>query len=217
MMRTIVPAVTICLAVLFVGCPKTVVYPETALEDYVQAVNAKKSDQVYSLLSDDLRQNLSKEDFADWFNENYDEIKEQADQLDAVLKKGDAPVEVVATLEIVDNDTADFVYTDGSWYLNDEVVVAVTAGEDELRVAALGFEEALANRDLEALLGVLSSEHAETIEAELNILVNALGTSHEKEFSIEGERAYIMLDGGIRVTFILEDGEWKVLDVSQDW
>ena len=216
-MRRFIAILAILFSILLWGCPKTVPYPEEALQEYVLAVKAKDTNQIYFMLGDDLRNNMTEEEFATWFNENYVEIVEQAEEVEAVLKSDEGKPKIEATLQLDETNSASYVFENGNWYFSKPIPLSVKPGTEELREAALLFEQALGTRNLNTLFQVLSREHTETIEAELNILIQALQQSHDTDFSVEDNKAYLMLDNGIRITFIQEEGSWKIYDIGQDW
>ena len=199
----------LCLivAVLVIpACGGRAQHPETALEAYIGHVRAREPDKIYPMLGERMRDERSIEEFREYFDKNYAEMTAQADALEGALKGG--KLQISAALPSNNNKEIDFEYVEGGWFIKQEIPDNVGGGNPDKTLVA--FADAIEAQDLGALLVLLSREHRETLEAELNIIQAGLRNVGEDDISISGDIATVTLDWGIRLELRLEGGAWRV-------
>lgn len=197
-------------AMLLLGCG-TAQHPESALRDYVEHVRARQADPIYEGLGEALRGEMSREQFRVFFDENYDEILTQAEAIEKALDKDQ--LQIAAALPVDEHAEIALEYGEQSWYLVDDV--PAIAGSASPRGTLSALSQAVEQKDLEALLMLLSREKSDTLSAELNILRAGLADVDDDDIVINGERATVYLDWGLKLELVFEDGAWRMHRLDQ--
>ena len=201
-----------CLATLGVGCgAERAESPVASIEAYHRAVADRDSDTVYALLDDDARLGMDPETFSVWFHKNHGVVLEQAQDLLTRAREGD--VQVRATVDVAQGQTADTTWVDGRWYLASQA--PARGAQETPRATLAAFRRALQAKDLADVLRLLSAERRAEYLSELDVLAGALGTGLDNAIVTNGDTAVLPLDNGDKVVLVREDGVWKVHGYEQ--
>lgn len=196
------------------GCSPA--HPEDLLRDYIEAVRDRDADEVYHLLDVAMRRGMSEEEFRAYFEENYPEILDQADTMEAQLTR--QALRVTATLPTHRGDqTITLAQREDAWYFNAAVPTSIAAEGPEATLQAL--VRALEARDLNALLTLMTRERREVIEAEVDIVIASLRQLlSEPDLStrmvVADDIATVRLPWGLRLTLHLDRGAWRLHDLQ---
>lgn len=201
---------TCCLFLLALGlgaCSTTrAEHPVDAVKAYHQAVQDRDPDAVYALLDEDGRLGMDPETFARYFERNYDGIAHQADQLLAGAADGD-DIDVKARVPLPAGEEAELVWQRGSWWLASTTPSRGAQASPQQTLDA--FRSALAGRNLDATLGLLSTERRSAYLAELELFRKSL-EGEDAEIVTNGNTAIVALTGGDKLILVREDGVWRV-------
>jgi nucleotide-binding universal stress UspA family protein len=184
---------------------------------YVTVLRAGDPAQAYALLSDEVKAQISYDDFALQWNESAPEREHQARALEEGLK-GSADLGERAKIVYPDGKTVYLVRENGAWRLESAVMSRVHAGQPRDAVAI--FAEALNRRDYQAALRVLTTRRREGIGEQVDSFVKSLlerlqsgdGTIE----TIGKDRAEMRWDDGKRRYKIIlrkEGDQWRVDDI----
>jgi hypothetical protein len=173
--------------------------------------------RAYALLSDEVKAEVSYEDFALQWNESAPEREHQARALEEGLK-GSADLGERARIVYPDGKTVYLVRENGAWRLESAVVSRVHAGRP--RDAAAIFAEALDRRDYKAVLRILTRRRREGIGEQVDSFVKSLLERLESEDSsieiIGKDRAEMRWDEGkkrYKIILRKEGDQWRVDDI----
>lgn len=208
-MRTFISSFFIlAVAMTAAGCATTRAdHPKDAIRSYHQAVEDRDADAVYALLDDEGRRGMDPETFARYFEENYDAISLQADQLLAGSER-DQELRVHAKVPLPAGEQAELVWRSDNWWL---AQTAPTRGAQASPQQTLdAFRSALAGRNLDATLALLSTERRSAYLAELELFRKSLEGAEGEEIVTNGDTAIIALSGGNKLILVREDGVWRV-------
>jgi hypothetical protein len=181
---------------------------------YLAALKAADARDAYELLSADARRRTSYEEFALQWKQSALERKWQVQALEQSLK-GNPDVGERALISFSDGKLVQLEREGATWRLESELVSRSRARRpsDAVRL----FADAIAARDLGAILGILSARRREGLTKQVEGFVAGIGrhvTDKLEEFG--GDRAELRWDeNGIRYRIVLrrEGDEWRVDDI----
>ncbi len=181
---------------------------------YVNALRTKDPHDAYKLLSVDARKSLSYDEFAlQWKNSEH-ERDWQAKVLDESLK-GNPDVGERALVSFSDGKLVQLEREGKTWRLESELVGRSHAKrpQDALRQ----FAEAIGQRDIGAILGVLTQRRRDGLTKQVEGFVNGIGKHiNDKVDEPSIDRAELRWDeNGVRFRVVLrkEEDEWRVDDI----
>ena len=193
---------------MLAGCASTASFPSPAdtVEAYARATRAGDAEAVHALLDAETRERVDEARVAELLEENADELDAEATRLtDAV------PPEPEARVYLSSGEVAVLRRERGAWVLVGGVLDAPAQATPLDAVRAL--RHALARRNLEGLLPLLSRSLRAEVEAELDALVEALGDELALEVTLEGDAAQVRTPSGRVSVLRREAGQWRVDDV----
>jgi hypothetical protein len=207
-MRNFICTLLLALTAATAACTTTrAAHPADTVKAYHRAVHDRDSDAVYALLDEDGRLGMDPETFARYFESHYDGIVVQADQLLAGAGDGD-DIEVHAAVPLEAGQEAELVWRRDSWWL---AQTAPTRGAQASPQQTLdAFRSALAGRNLDATLALLSTERRGAYLAELDLFRKSMERTDGEEIVTNGDTAIVALDGGDKLILVREDGVWRV-------
>lgn len=180
-------------------------------------VSALRSDDphaAYGLMSSDARKKISYDEFALQWKQMAAERAWQARVLEEGLK-GDPDVGERALVGFGDGKQVQLEREGKAWRLDAALVSRTRAGRS--RDAVKLFSEAIAHRDINAILGVLTARRREGLTRQIEGFLIGLEKHQNDRIDESGsDRAELRWDeSGIRYKIILrkEDGEWRVDDI----
>jgi hypothetical protein len=181
---------------------------------YVQALRKNDPRDAYALLSSDARRRLSFDEFALQWKQGDKERQWQAKVLEASLK-GSPDVGERALINFSDGKLVQLEREGQTWRLDSELVSRSRARQprDAIRL----FADAIAARDLTAVLGTLSQRRRDGLTRQVEGFVAGIGKRiNERIDQFGSDRAELRWDeNGIRYRIVLakEGDEWRVDDI----
>jgi len=181
---------------------------------YLRALEADDPEAAYDLLSREARRDLSYDEFALQWKQSAAERKWQLRALQDGIK-GNPDVGERAVISFSDGKLVQLEREGRSWRLESELVTRTRAKHprDAIRL----FADAIAQRDLEAVLGVLTERRRVGLMKQVEGFVAGIGKRVNDRIDQYGtERAELRWDeNGIRYRIVLrkEQDEWRVDDI----
>lgn len=191
------------------GAGAVVSPPAETLRAYETAIRERNPQALHALLDARTRADVTPEDLARLLEENAEELNEQAtDWREAGEKRPNATArfpteggeEVLVALE------------EGRWRIDGNLLQ--TTGALSPRDAVLTLRRALARRDLESVLAVLSRESRAILEAQIALFIDETGDPLDFDVEIRGNTAWVRTSGGLVVELVREAGQWKVRELG---
>ncbi|MDX2094248.1 MAG: hypothetical protein SFX73_40830 [Kofleriaceae bacterium] len=182
---------------------------------YVTALKQNDASAAYKLLSSDTRRKISYDEFALQWKQSDKERQWQIAELERSLQ-ANADVGERALISFSDGKLVQLEREGTSWRLESELVSRSRAKRprDAIRL----FADAIAQRDINAALGVLTQRRREGLTKQVEGFVTGIGKRiNERIDEIGSDRAELRWDeNGIRYRIILrkEEDEWRVDDIS---
>lgn len=188
------------------ACAQTAAPPQSVIERYTEAVSAHDHGVVWELLDEDARLGLDEEEFAAFFEANYDLIREQAD----ALSKGgqDVDAHIDAQVDLADHRVASLTWQDDRWFLTEAVPTG--SGQQTPRDTLAAFVIALDGKDLDSLLTLMSHNRRGALVGEFKALRQGIVSSLDGGLVTRGDRAVLKLDNGDKVVLVREEGQWRI-------
>lgn len=180
----------------------------------IAALRAPDARAAYGLLSAEVRKDIPYEQFSARWKETAAERELQARALEEGLK-GNPDLGERARVEYRDGRTVTLVRERAGWRLEQELVTSFHAARphDAIRV----FADALARRDYEAVLRVLTGGRRESIRSQVDDFVSALLDNLDGEITLlgkDGAELTFQKDGKrYRVVLQREGDEWRIDDI----
>ncbi len=186
-------------------------HPTGAIEAYKAAVEDRDAAEVWGLLDESARMGLDEDGFAAYFEQHYDAIRDQSRRL-ARRVEVDGALQIEAQVPVA-GSVAPVVWVEGGWFLGRES--PTRSSQDTPRDTLEALLRALAARDLEGAMTLLSHERRTVYIQEMDALASGLGGSIDNAIVTDGDSAVLPLDNGDRVLLIREDGVWKLQGYEQ--
>jgi hypothetical protein len=181
---------------------------------YVHALRSNDAHDAYDLLSSEARKQLSYDEFALLWKQSVHEREWQAKVLEQSLK-GNPDVGERALIAFSDGKLVQLEREGKAWRLESELVSRSRAKRprDAIRL----FADAIAQRDVTGVLGVLTQRRKEGIAKQIEGFIASLAKRVNDRIDEFGtDRAELRWDeNGIRYRIVLrkEDDEWRVDDL----
>jgi hypothetical protein len=180
---------------------------------YLAALKSNDAKDAYRLLSDSTRRRVSYDQFAlEWKNS----AKERAWQVKVLEEslKGNPDVGERALISFSDGKLVQLEREGKAWRLESELVSRSRAKRprDAIRL----FADAVAQRDVAAVLGILTQRRRDGIAKQVEGFVAGIGKHVNGPLEELTDRAELRWDeNGIRYRIVLkkEDDEWRVDDI----
>jgi hypothetical protein len=180
----------------------------------VSALRNDNPRDAYDLMSSDARKKIGYDEFALQWKQMAAERMWQARVLEESLK-GDPDVGERALVGFGDGKQVQLEREGKAWRLDSALVSRSRAGRS--RDAVKLFQEAIAHRDINAILGVLTARRREGLQKQIDGFLTGLEKHQNDRIEESGsDRAELRWDeSGIRYKIILrkEEGEWRVDDI----
>lgn len=181
---------------------------------YVSALRSNDAHDAYRLLSADARKKISYDEFALQWKQSDKERQWQAKVLEESLK-GNPDVGERALISFSDGKLVQLEREGKVWRLESELVSRSRAKRprDAIRL----FAEAVGQRDINGMLGVLTQRRRDGLTKQVEGFVAGIGKRINDRIDEFGtDRAELRWDeNGIRYRIVLrkEDDEWRVDDI----
>lgn len=208
-------ALTLTLALGACGGPGGPSSPAAdGVRAYVRALKANDPADAYQLLSTDARRKLSYDEFALAWKQSDKERQWQAKVLEESLK-GDPDVGERALISFPDGKLVQLEREGRTWRLESELVSRTRAKRprDAIRL----FADAIAQRDINGVLGVLTQRRRDGLTKQVEGFVAGIGKRiNDRIDEFGSDRAELRWDeNGIRYRIVLrrEDDEWRIDDI----
>jgi hypothetical protein len=202
---------SIAIGLLLLGCSscrstKAIASPEELIAKYLHAVEKADARAVWALLDEKIRSELTEADFVSSFTKYRAELLDRARLLKARVKE---PAGIKAKVTYPSGLEADLVYTDG-WRLEGSLATPTRTPQETLSALLLAAEQ----RNLSALMRLLSKSARSSVEQFLRDRIEKLHKALDQEIEVNGNRARVRLDPRSKIDLILEDGQWRILEVE---
>ena len=181
---------------------------------YVSALKSNDAHDAYRLLSSDARKKLSYDEFALQWKQSDKERQWQAKVLEESLK-GNPDVGERALISFSDGKLVQLEREGKTWRLESELVSRSRAKRprDAIRL----FADAIGQRDINGMLGVLTQRRRDGLTKQVEGFVAGIGKRINDRIDEFGtDRAELRWDeNGIRYRIVLrkEEDEWRVDDI----
>lgn len=187
------------------------------IQSFIDSLRSDDPAAAYALLADELKASISFEEFAIQWRESARERADQARSLEEGLK-GSPGLGERAKIIYRDGKAVHVLREGGRWTVESAMVSRIHAGRPEDAVEI--FAEALARRDYNRVLRILTTRRRDGISDQVDRFVTSLleqlaGAENTIE-TINEDRAEIRWDGdGRRYKIVLrkENDEWRIDDV----
>ncbi|HTE53173.1 MAG TPA: hypothetical protein VK698_20105 [Kofleriaceae bacterium] len=184
---------------------------------YLDALRSDDPRRAYSLLTDEVRREISYDAFAAQWKQQAAERKQQARALEQDLRGG-ADLGERAKISFSDGKALSLHRQSGSWRLDGPLVSRVHAATPHVAVEV--FAEALTSRDYDAVMQILTARRREGIGRQVDdfvaSLVRHLADARHKVSPVGADRAELQWDDGemqYKIILRLEGEEWRIDDV----
>jgi hypothetical protein len=181
---------------------------------YMAALKSSDSSDAYQMMSAEAKKRISPAEFALQWKQSE---KERTWQITALEKSigGNPNVGERAVVRFSDGKLVELERDGAAWRLDSDRVARSRAKQpqDAIRL----FADAIAARDVTAILGVLTQRRRDGLTKQIEGFMSGLGkrlNDHLDQFSDRAELRWD--DNGLRYRIILrnEEGEWRVDDIS---
>lgn len=186
--------------------------------EFAKVLRSDDPEPAYALLSEELKRQISFEEFATQWKKTASERTARATTLEEELQS-DAAFDEQAKLVYPDGKTVYLSREDDAWRVDAAMVSRYHAGRPHDAVSI--FAQALADRDYEALLRMLTERRREGIGKQVESFVSSLLTrlaSPDNALELIGDNRAEMRwdDGAKRYKLILlrEGEEWRIDDIQ---
>jgi hypothetical protein len=212
MYRTLVVAAALSLSC---GAPHGPTTPASdGVKAYVAALRSDDPHDAYGLLTGAARKKISYDEFALQWKQSKKEREWQAARLEESLK-GNPDVGERALISFSDGKLVQLERDGKAWRLESELVTRSRARKprDAIRL----FADAVKDKDINAVLGVLTARRREGIKKQIDGFLDGIGKRiNEKIDEFGQDRAELRWDeNNIRYRIVLrkEDDEWRIDDI----
>lgn len=205
-----------------VGCGGSRTAPGSALDRYASALRGKNYDDAYALMSSEYRSRVAKDEFVRLLRDNPREVADTADQLGSRKRR----LVVTADLSYGLGDSLHLVEEGGAWRIADNPLAFYdqsTPGN-----ALRSFVRAYRLERWDVMLRFVPKAYAELMDADkmrnqfagerkdqLAQLMNALEANLDEQIEEQGPaEARMRYGAGMQVTFVREDGRWRLKDLQ---
>lgn len=206
--RRVLPLLTVLLA----GCggaAQPVEPPGATLQRYVAAVRAGDEEAAYALLDEETRAEVGLEGFRELMQENREELRDQASELESLASQG---VEAQARVPLETGETAVLVLEEGRWVLDGGVLDAPALRTP--RDAVLSLRRSLRRRSLRGVERVLARQPRAELEAEIDRILEDTADERDLRIEVQGNQARVLTTSGREILLVREAGEWRILRIE---
>lgn len=190
---------------------------ESGVSAYLAALRSDDPRRAYSLLTDEVRREVSYETFAAQWKAQAAERKQQASALEQDLRGG-ADLGERAKVSFSDGKALGLHRQSGSWRLDGPLVATVHAPTPH--VAVEEFAAALGSRDYAAVMQILTARRRDGIGRQVEdfaaSLARHLADARHTISNVGADRAELQWDDGemqYKIILRREGDEWRVDDV----
>ncbi len=215
----VTPAVLALAVVASSACGGRDGGPNRVIDEYRAALDQQSYADAYELMSSDFRDQYTREEFVRMMNENAREAGETSEQLGRVRSR----IEVTAELHYGIDERLALIQEDGQWRIASNPIqfYSQATARDALRSFLRAYRlqrwdvilrfvpnEYRERMDVETIRQQFEGEHKDEIAAVMRTLENHIDTP----IIDKGNDARMPYGDRHEVTFVREDGLWKILD-----
>lgn len=198
---------SLLVLLVFAGCASTELPdPREAVQAYARAAQAGDAEALHGMMTERSQRILGKEGVRAAVEDARVELGEQAQH----LVEPTARIEQSAKIRYKDGEEALLMLEEGSFRLSSADALPANARTPNQALEQL--RKVLARRSYAGLMRVLSQETRDAIEHDLRGLVEALEHPETLDIKIQGDKAWVFLQGGHKVQMQREGGRWVVED-----
>ncbi len=207
--------------VLLVACGGRQSGPSAALNRYGDALNRSDYEAAYGMMSEAFRAKHTKQEYVRMLKENDREVTATASR----LKGRHGGMEVSAEFYFGVGDTMRLVQEDGSWRIasNPMVFYSQATPRDVLRSAMRAYHL----KRWDVMLRFVPKKWAKAMDEkkmelqfagpqkeQIATLMNMIQANLDQPIDEKGKEARMPYGGSFEVTFLREDGKWKIKDLD---
>ncbi|MBK7073978.1 MAG: hypothetical protein IPH44_16915 [Myxococcales bacterium] len=196
--------------------------PASALDRYAAALRAKNYEAAYDLMSSEFRAKVSREEFVRMLRDNPREVDDTAGRLASRKRR----MQVTADLVYGLGDSLRLIEEDGGWRIADNPLAFYD--QSTPRAALRSFVRAYRLERWDVMLRFVPKAYAELMDVEkmrgqftgerkdaMAQLLNALEANVDQSIDEVGPgEARMRYGAGQQVTFVKEDGRWRLKDLE---
>lgn len=196
--------------------------PASALDRYAAALRAKNYEAAYDLMSSEFRAKVSRDEFVRMLRDNPREVDDTAGRLASRKRR----MQVTADLVYGLGDSLRLIEEDGGWRIADNPLAFYD--QSTPRAALRSFVRAYRLERWDVMLRFVPKAYAELMDVEkirgqftgerkdaMAQLLNALEANVDQTIDEVGPgEARMRYGAGQQVTFVKEDGRWRLKDLE---
>lgn len=196
--------------------------PAGALDRYAAALRAKNYEAAYDLMSSEFRAKVSRDEFVRMLRDNPREVDDTASRLASRKRR----MQVTADLVYGLGDSLRLIEEDGGWRIADNPLAFYD--QSTPRAALRSFVRAYRLERWDVMLRFVPKAYAELMDVEkmrgqftgerkdaMAQLLNALEANVDQAIDEVGPgEARMRYGAGQQVTFVKEDGRWRLKDLE---
>ena len=197
-------------------------WPAGALDRYAAALRAKNYEAAYDLMSSEFRAKVSRDEFVRMLRDNPREVDDTASRLASRKRR----MQVTADLVYGLGDSLRLIEEDGGWRIADNPLAFYD--QSTPRAALRSFVRAYRLERWDVMLRFVPKAYAELMDVEkmrgqftgerkdaMAQLLNALEANVDQAIDEVGPgEARMRYGAGQQVTFVKEDGRWRLKDLE---
>jgi len=186
----------------------------TGVRAFVSALRSDNPRMAYDMLADETRRSVPFDEFAVLWKQSAPERKFQAQTLEEGLK-GDPDLGERSRVVYADGKTVYLLREGGAWKLEAALVSRYHSANP--RDAIQIFAEAVAARDYEGVMHILTSQRRNAIRKQVDAFATSLLGHLDDEISLVGKNKAVLrwedADTRYRIVLRKEGDEWRVDDI----
>jgi hypothetical protein len=206
---------TFLLAACGGGAPRATEPPVAGARAWASALSAEDPDRGYALLARSVQKRVPKALFAEKWREAKRERDRQATALASALGQSGQRGERARVT--AGKDGVGLVHEAGGWRLESPLLYPVRA--DSPQAALRGLAQAIADRDVDGVLRLMSRARRERLQERLRGLARGLEQHAGDPIELVRDRAVLRWSDGVvrwRIVLVRESGEWRLDDIDSE-
>jgi hypothetical protein len=180
--------------------------PEDLLNRYLKTVEDDDPKSAWTLLGEKVQGEMTESEFIRGWREFRLEIRERAKLVKEKLK---GPIGISAKLLYPSGLEVDLTWSHG-WKIQKNLFVPCRTPQEAITVILAAAEQ----RNLPALMRLLSKSTRDSIEQLIRDRIEKLKKANGQEIEVNGNRARLQLDARSKIELIFEDGQWRILEID---
>jgi hypothetical protein len=183
--------------------------PQAVLQQYIAAVEADQPAAAYATLDENVRRQMTLQEFVARWKTVRPELLVQAAQLRAALTK---PISARAQIVFPSGTRATLAFNDNRWQIDEGIALSLAAGTPVDALKA--FIRAVEQRSYESVMKLLAKPVRDSIERDITERITKLKQALNQEIEVTGHKARLQYDPRFKIELTSEEGQWRILDLD---